>query len=176
MNDDYYDVGTYSRPVSTNSAAAQVWFDRGLTWYYAFNHEEAVRCFRRAAEQDPDCAMAYWGIASALGSEYNKRWADFTEEELKRVVPEAKTATDAATARLANASPVEQGLIRALERRFQSHEVPRQEELNRWNDDYTSAMRQIYAAFPALIRERQLTCSSRRCGRWMSAEHRRMPG
>ena len=64
-----FDLGAYSRPVSTSSADAQAWFDRGLVWSYGFNHEEAVRCFGRAAEADPECAMAHWGIAYALGPE-----------------------------------------------------------------------------------------------------------
>ena len=45
-----YDLGTFSRTVSTRSAEAQHWFDRGLVWCYAFGHEETVRCFRRAAD------------------------------------------------------------------------------------------------------------------------------
>jgi tetratricopeptide (TPR) repeat protein len=148
MMTDYYDLGTFSRPVSTNSAAAQAWFDRGVNWYYAFNREEAVRCFRRSAEYDPGSAMAYWGIASALGSEYNKRWEDFTDAELKQAVPEARSATEAAVGRLASASPVEQGLIRALERRFQERDVPPRAELRRWNDAYAASMRAVHAAFP----------------------------
>lgn len=75
---DYYDLGTHSRPVTTSSAEAQLWFDRGLVWTYAFHHEEAVGCFEKAVEADPECAMAYWGIAYALGPNYNKprapRW------------------------------------------------------------------------------------------------------
>lgn len=58
---DYYDLGTFSRPVTTSSAQAQLWFDRGLAWAYGFNHEEAVACFEAAAA-DPGCAMAHWGI------------------------------------------------------------------------------------------------------------------
>ena len=54
----YYDLGQYTRPVTTKSADAQVWFDRGLVWCYGYNHEESVRCFRKAAECDPSCAMA----------------------------------------------------------------------------------------------------------------------
>lgn len=50
---DYYDLGTYSRPVTTRSAQAQRWFDRGLLWRYAFHHEESVRCFRSAAPVPP---------------------------------------------------------------------------------------------------------------------------
>ena len=69
-----YDLGTYGRPISTSSADAQAWFDRGLVWSYGFNHEEAVRCFERAAEADPACAMAHWGVAYAIGPNYNKAW------------------------------------------------------------------------------------------------------
>ncbi|VVP16503.1 hypothetical protein PS862_03626 [Pseudomonas fluorescens] len=65
--DDYYDLGTYSRPVTTRSPQAQLWFDRGLVWCYGYNHDEAIRCFRKAIEHDRDCAMAYWGIAYASG-------------------------------------------------------------------------------------------------------------
>ena len=65
---DYeFDLGSVHRPITTNSPAAQRWFDRGLAWTYGFNHEEAVSCFRRSAEADPDCAMAQWGIAYAIG-------------------------------------------------------------------------------------------------------------
>ena len=45
VSDAYYDLGDYHRPVMTTSPAAQVWFDRGLVWAYAFNHDEAVTCF-----------------------------------------------------------------------------------------------------------------------------------
>ena len=97
---DYYDLGTYSRPVTTNSPAAQLWFDRGLLWCYGYNHEEAVRCFRRAAEHDNGCAMAYWGIAHASGSNYNKRWEAFAEEEWQEALAVARRATEDARARL----------------------------------------------------------------------------
>jgi hypothetical protein len=56
-----YDLGTYSRQVTTGSAEAQTWFDRGLNWTFGYNHEEAVRCFQRAAEADPDCAHGVVG-------------------------------------------------------------------------------------------------------------------
>jgi hypothetical protein len=71
---DYFDLGTYSRPVSTDSKEAQLWFDRGLNWCYGYNYEEAVRCFRKASEFDAGCAMAYWGMAYASGSNYYKAW------------------------------------------------------------------------------------------------------
>ena len=72
-----FDLGSYSRQITTSSPEAQLWFDRGLLWAYGFNHEEAVFCFKQAAEADPKCAMAYWGIAYALGPNYNKPWEAF---------------------------------------------------------------------------------------------------
>ena len=42
-----YDLGAHSRQVSTQSSEAQTWFDRGLNWTYAFNHEEAIKCLRQ---------------------------------------------------------------------------------------------------------------------------------
>jgi len=145
---DYYDLGTYSRPVTTNSSQAQTWFDRGLLWCYGYNHEEAVRCFRKAAEHDSNCAMAYWGIAYASGSNYNKRWEAFAEDELPEAVAEARRATEAALARLDGATPVEQALIRALDQRYQSAQAVSIDELCAWNDAFSASMRSVYAAFP----------------------------
>ena len=36
-----------------------------------YNHEEAIACFQKCTELDPDCAMAWWGIAYCLSSNYN---------------------------------------------------------------------------------------------------------
>ena len=53
------------RAVATANKQAQAFFDQGLTLYYAFNDGDAVRSFRRAAELDPQLAMAHWGVALA---------------------------------------------------------------------------------------------------------------
>ena len=64
-------LGSLHHPVATSRAEAQKFFDQGLTFVFAFNHPEAVRSFERAAQLDPQMAMAYWGIALALGSNIN---------------------------------------------------------------------------------------------------------
>jgi hypothetical protein len=69
---DYYDLGPYRRIISTQSEQAQIWFDRGLMWCFGYNHDEAVACFEKAVNADPNCAIAYWGIAYASGCNYNK--------------------------------------------------------------------------------------------------------
>src|SRR5262245_39273772 len=56
-------MGNYHRKITTSSPKAQKYFDQGMTWAYAFNHDEAIRSFTEATKIDPDCAMAYWGIA-----------------------------------------------------------------------------------------------------------------
>src|SRR5262245_60088011 len=65
-------LGHHHRAVTTTSADAQRWFDQGLTWLYAFNHDEAERAFREAARLDPSCAMAWWGVTLANGPHINK--------------------------------------------------------------------------------------------------------
>ncbi|MFJ7281140.1 hypothetical protein [Pseudomonas sp. NPDC099000] len=145
---DYYDLGTYSRLVTTSSPQTQLWFDRGLIWCYGYNHDESIRCFHKAAEHDSECAMAYWGIAYASGPNYNKRWDAFIEQELKEAVARARLATHTALAHLDGAKPVEQALIRALDKRYQADEAISLEQLFGWNDDYAASMRDVYKAFP----------------------------
>ena len=141
-----YDLGTFSRAVSTRSAEAQRWFDRGLVWCYAFGHEEAVRCFRRAAGHDPGCAMAWWGIGYAAGPYYNKPWSKFDPADLAATLGEVRAATREALDRIGNAAPVERALVEALARRYPSPEPDG--DFDRWNDGYADAMREVYRAFP----------------------------
>ncbi|MGB9121819.1 MAG: hypothetical protein WCE73_14450, partial [Candidatus Angelobacter sp.] len=64
-------LGDLHHPVSTSNPEAQKFFDQGMRLIYAFNHEEAAGSFERAAELDPKMAMAYWGLAEAVGPNYN---------------------------------------------------------------------------------------------------------
>ena len=64
-------MGSLHHSIATSNPEAQRFFDQGLTLVYAFNHDEAVRSFRRAAELDPNAAMPWWGVALALGPNYN---------------------------------------------------------------------------------------------------------
>jgi tetratricopeptide (TPR) repeat protein len=141
---DYYDLGSYSRRISTRSPEAQTWFDRGLAWCYGFNHEEAVRCFEKAAKADPHCAMAWWGIAYASGPNYNKQWKAFDVVDLERSLATAHKATAEALKRAASASPVEKALIEPLALRYPANDPGQVTPI--WNDDYAAAMRKVFAA------------------------------
>src|ERR671917_613116 len=66
------DLGEFHLPVRSSVPEAQKFFDQGLILVYGFNHDEAARSFRRAAELDPKMAMAHWGLAMALGPNYNE--------------------------------------------------------------------------------------------------------
>ena len=115
-----FDLGPWSRKVSTNSDAAQRWFDRGLNWNFAFNHDEAVACYRRAAEADPSCAMARWGIAYAMGPFYNRAWIRYSDAEIAEVLPVCHDAAKAARSLAGDATPAERTLIQALAKRYRN--------------------------------------------------------
>ena len=142
MSDDYYDLGTYSRPVTTGSAQAQRWFDRGLAWTYGYNHDEAIACYRRALDADPQCAMAWWGIAYAAGPNYNKPWEAFDEEDAVRSLQMAHEAVARAAELARNGTETERALIGALARRYPAR-VP-EADMCPWNDAYAAAMRAVY--------------------------------
>ena len=142
---DYYDLGSYSKKITTSSNDAQSWFDRGLAWTYGFNHEEAIRCFQRAAEHDPSCAMVQWGIAYAAGPNYNKQWKAFDVIDLERSLALAHEATGKALHLARSAAPWEQALIAPLTKRYPTRDSSAVTPI--WNDDYAAAMRVSYAAF-----------------------------
>ena len=139
---DYYDLGTYSRAVTTGSALAQRWFDRGLAWTYGYNHEEAIACYRKALEADPKCAMAWWGIAYAAGPNYNKPWEAFDEEDARRSLRTAFEAVTRAEELSGAATETEKALIETLRSRYPSP-VPAA-NMCPWNDDYADAMRAVH--------------------------------
>ena len=143
---DYFDLGTYARDVTTSSAHARLWFNRGLVWAYAFNHEEAVACFERAIEADPGCALAHWGLAYALGPNYNKPWEAFDEDDLRTSTERADAATSRAGQLAAGVTPVERALIGALRARYAPDELPGERAV--WNSNYAGAMGRVYEAFP----------------------------
>jgi len=151
---EYFDLGRYARPVTTTSAQAQTWFTRGLVWAYAFNHEEAAACFERAAEADPGCAMAHWGLAYALGPNYNKPWEAFGPGEAPAAISRAAAALAAAASPGREASGAERALVRALAARYPRAGPAAGGAFDpadgaAWNAGYAAAMREVYRAHPA---------------------------
>ena len=105
-------MGDLHHSIATKSEEAQKFFDQGLTLVYAFNHDEAIRSFRRAAELDPTSPMPLWGIAYALGPNIN---LDVDPEHEKAAYDAAQLALKLA----ASASPIERAyVIKKLLHRF----------------------------------------------------------
>lgn len=138
---DYFDLGDYSFPVTTNSKDAQLWFDRGLMWIYGYNHEEAIFCFDKAIEIDENCAMAYWGVSYAVGPNYNKKWMDFSEKDKSNCVERSKESLITAKS-ISNLTPVERDLIKSLDERYPDD--PMLEDFSDYNDAYANKMRETY--------------------------------
>jgi tetratricopeptide (TPR) repeat protein len=144
---DYqFDLGSYGRELSTSSVEAKLWFDRGLVWSYAFNHEEAIRCFDRAIEADEAFALAHWGVAYAAGPNYNKPWDAFDDVDLRRSLARAYAESKRAEELADQASPIERALITALKARYPAPEPA--EDLSQWTSAYAQAMGDVFAAHP----------------------------
>lgn len=131
-------MGSHHHPVSTANAEAQKFFDQGLSFVFAFNHEEAIRSFKRAAELDPQLAMAYWGIALALGPNIN---LDVDPEREKAAYEAVQKALSLAS----QASENERAYVDALARRYS---IDPQVDLKKLAVDYKNAMGDLVKRYP----------------------------
>lgn len=131
-------LGDLHHPVSTKNAEAQQFFDQGLRLIYAFNHDEAARSFRRSAELDPELAMSYWGIAEAVGPNYND---PASEERFKQAHDAIQKAVDLQ----GNASDPERAYIMAMAKRFPADP---KSDLHRAAENYRDAMRELVKNYP----------------------------
>jgi tetratricopeptide (TPR) repeat protein len=134
----FKDLGHHHHPITTQSKLAQRYFDQGLTLCYGFNHNEAIRSFEGAAKVDPDCAMAWWGVAYAYGPNINMPM-------LEPAVPKAWAALQKAVALRDKASPKEQAYIDALAKRYAENSPKDRAPLDQ---AYAEAMRQVAKQYP----------------------------
>jgi hypothetical protein len=135
-------LGNFHRSVTTSSTNAQAYFDQGVRFLWAFNHDEASRSFAHAAQLDPTCAMCFWGVALTVGPNYN---LPMTAE------PRAKVAWDALQQAQANAphtTPVEQALITALVARYPDSAPRDPSNEGSVLTAYANAMQGVAQAFP----------------------------
>jgi tetratricopeptide (TPR) repeat protein len=131
-------LGDLHHPVSTRNRSAQEFFNQGLRLIYAFNHDEAARSFQKAAELDPKLAMAYWGIAEAVGPNYND---PASADRFKRAHEAIQKAVDLS----GNASDAERGYILAMAKRFPADP---KSDLRKAAEDYRDAMREVVKNYP----------------------------
>ena len=133
-------LGGFHRAVTTSSPEAQKWFDQGLVLTYGYNHAEAIRSYRRAIELDPECAMAWWGIAYAYGPHINNPAMD--EDACRQAFDAASKAQALAPG---HTTEVERALIDAVVLRYAWPPPADRVPLER---AYADAMRGVSARFP----------------------------
>jgi tetratricopeptide (TPR) repeat protein len=131
-------LGKHARTVVAKPEA-QKYFDQGLMFMFAFNHDEAIRAFRQATEIDPDCAMAYWGISLASGVNYNN--PSFPPEKAKAAWAALQQARDKSKGE----SEANRALIEALAKRYAD---PLPEDTKPLERAYSAAMKEVWEKFP----------------------------
>lgn len=135
----YDGYGALHRAITTDSAAAQRWFDQGMQLLYGFNHDEAIRSFREAARRDPRAAMPLWGVAYAYGTHVNNPQMD------DEANAGAWEAAQEALARLDDESPVERALVEAIQSRYA---WPAPAERRALDEAFAAAMERVWREFP----------------------------
>ena len=130
--------GNWHHPVSTKNAQAQAFFDQGLRQIYAFNHDEAARSFQRAGELDPKLAMAFWGVAEAVGPNYNDPASEDRFLKAHEAIAHAQELAG-------DASESDKAYIDALAKRFPADP---KSDLRAALEQYRDAMREVVKHFP----------------------------
>lgn len=131
-------LGPHTRRVTTSSPEAQRYVDQGLAFLSGFNHDEAERSFLRAAELDPSCAMAHWGVAMANGPHINNPDVDAAHAKAAWAALERTRAAS-------GASTVERALVDAIGKRYAE---PQPADRKPLDQAYADAMRKVHAAHP----------------------------
>ena len=135
-------LGSFHRKITTRSALAQKYFDQGMRFIWAFNHDEATRSFAKAAQIDPKCASCYWGVALTLGPNYNM---PMMSAERARV---GWAAVRKAQANARRVTSVERALIAAVAKRYRGNGEVDPTNSKPLLTAYVDAMRQVAAKYP----------------------------
>ena len=133
--------GTYSRPISTENAEAQQFFDQGLRFAWGFYFPESIASYQEASRLAPDHPMPYWGIAHAAGPNPNSRYAQMPDDPKGAGL----AAIEAALARINRATPIEAALINALYVFYDAKSIPDPRERDR---AYLAEMRKLNQQYP----------------------------
>ncbi len=131
-------MGDHQYAVTTDDPLVQRFFDQGLVLTYGFNHLEAELSFREAARREPDCAMAWWGVALVQGPNINLGMQP-------DAVPKAWESIQRALALRESVSDKERGLIDALAQRY---EPTASDDRSTLDQAYADAMSDLHARYP----------------------------
>ncbi len=135
-------LGTFHRKITTRSPLAQKYFDQGMRFVWAFNHDEATRSFAQAATIDPTCASCYWGVALTLGPNYNMPMMSSARGRVGWV------AVRKAEANARRATPVERALIAAVGKRYRGNGEVDPSNSRPLLGAYVKAMKRVATRYP----------------------------
>ncbi|MBT5409435.1 MAG: tetratricopeptide repeat protein [Phycisphaerae bacterium] len=132
-------LGDHRRTISTDSEEARKWFDQGFALMTGFNFDGAIASFGQATIYDPNCAMAWWGIAYAAGPNQNNPSMDSPRDEWAY----------AAAQRAYELKEYETGANRALiEAIVTRYNYPTPEDFTDQHFAYLAAMEAVHEQFP----------------------------
>jgi tetratricopeptide (TPR) repeat protein len=134
----FTDLGSHHRAVTTSNEMAQKYFDQGLRLIYGFNHDEAERAFREAIRLDPSCAMAWWGVAYALGPNYNLPMNPERNQQALEAVQKAQSLQS-------QSNDAERGLVAAIATRYSADPKADRVQLDH---SYSAAMKELHERLP----------------------------
>ena len=132
-------LGDYRRAINTNSEVARKWFDQGLALMFGFNFDGAIASFRQATVHDPNCAMAWWGIAYSSGPNQNNPEIEAPKDEW------SYSAAQRAFELRENEKGANRSLIEAIVKRYN---YPLPDDLTSQNQQYLDAMKNAHREFP----------------------------
>ena len=135
-------LGSFHRKITTRSSLAQRYFDQGMRFIWAFNHDEATRSFAKAAQIDSRCASCYWGVALTLGPNYNMPMMSSPRARV------GWAAVRKAEANARRAKPVERALIAAVAKRYRGTGEVDPSNSQPLLNAYVEAMRKVAERYP----------------------------
>lgn len=133
--------GTYSRAITTNSEAAQQFFDQGLRMAWSFYFPESIASYQEASRLDPDSPMPYFGLAHAAGPNPNSRYQNLPDDPQGAGLAAIRQALSLAN----NGTPKERDMINALFVLYNKDAIPDTEQRDA---AFVNAMRQLRVKYP----------------------------
>jgi hypothetical protein len=130
-------LGTVHFPISC-AASVQKPFERGVALLHSFWYEEAEKEFVAIAKNDPNCAMAHWGVAMSL---WHQLWDNPDATVIAHGLKEVKAAQKLAK----HATPREKSYIVAAAAFYRSS--PKIDHSAR-TQRYSDAMKKVYESYP----------------------------
>ncbi|MCX2478592.1 hypothetical protein OQY15_05785 [Pedobacter sp. MC2016-15] len=126
--------GHYKWEISSVSDSARYYFNQGISLYYAFHNLEAIASFSKATKLDPDCAMAWYGKALAMGPTIN-----YDQDYLAPSA--ALEAANKSQELSAGCNALEKDLIEAIQHRYSADTSMNVKQLR---INYAAAMEKVY--------------------------------